>query len=145
MMRPLMPPLPAWVDGPARLLMSLLFLLSGFGKVTHVAATEAYMAAYGVPSLLLWPAAALELGGGLLLLIGLWTRPLSLVLACWCLLTAAIFHTAFADQNQMVNFLKNLTMAGAFLAMARTGAAGFSLEGLLSGRTSLGKAQQEQA
>ena len=126
--------LPRWVDLPARTLMSVLFLLSGVGKITAVAATQAYMAAYGVPGLLLWPAAALEIGSGLLLLLGLGLRPLGLLLAGWCLLTALIFHTAFADQNQMINFLKNLTMAGGFLLLAERGAPTFSLDGLLSSR-----------
>ncbi len=126
--------LPGWIDLPARLLMSALFLLSGFGKVTAVAATQAYMATYGVPGILLWPAAALEVGGGILLLLGLGLRPLGLVLAGWCLLTALIFHTAFADQNQMINFLKNLAMAGGFLLLAERGAPTFGLDGLLSSR-----------
>ena len=123
-----------WIDLPARLLMSVLFLLSGVGKVTAVAATQAYMAAYGVPGLLLWPAAALEIGGGLLLLLGLGLRPLGLVLAGWCLLTALIFHTAWADQNQMINFLKNLTMAGGFLLLAIRGAPTFGLDAWLASR-----------
>jgi putative oxidoreductase len=123
-----------WGDGPARALMSLLFLLSGVGKLSAVAATQGYMNAYGVPGALIWPAAAWEIGGGVLLLIGLWTRPLALLLAGWCLLTAFIFHTAFADQNQMINFLKNMVMAGGFLLLARTGAPGLSVDGLLSSR-----------
>ena len=121
--------LPRWVDAPARVLMSALFLLSGIGKLTAVSATQGYMAAYGVPAVLLWPAAAFEIGSGALLLLGLWTRPLGVLLAGWCLLTAAIFHTAFADQNQLINFLKNLAMAGGFLLLARAGATGFSLDG----------------
>lgn len=123
-----------WVDLPARVLMSILFLLSGLGKITAVAATQAYMTAYGVPGPLLWPAAALEIGSGVLLLLGLGLRPLGLVLAGWCLLTALIFHTAFADQNQTINFLKNLTMAGGFLLLAERGAPTFGLDGLLSSR-----------
>lgn len=126
--------LPGWVDLPARLLMSALFLLSGFGKLTAVAATQAYMAAYGVPGTLLWPAAALEVGAGLLLLLGFGLRPLGAVLAGWCLLTALIFHTAFADQNQTINFLKNLAMAGGFLLLARRGAPTLGLDGLLASR-----------
>ncbi|MCJ2016667.1 DoxX family protein [Methylobacterium sp. E-065] len=108
--------------------MVALFLVSGIGKLTAVAATQGYMTAYGVPAMLVWPAAAFEIGAGVLLLLGLWTRPLGLCLAGWCLLTAAIFHTAFADQNQLINFLKNLTMAGGFLLLARAGATGFSLD-----------------
>ena len=93
-----------WVDVPARLLMALLFLISGVGKLGAVSATQAYMTAYGVPAALVWPAAAWEIGAGLLLVAGLWTRPLAVGLAGWCLLTAAIFHTAFADQNNLRNF-----------------------------------------
>ena len=123
--------LPRWTDAAARILMSLIFLISGVGKVTASAATQGYMAAYGVPGILVWPAAAWEIGAGILLLIGLWTRPLAFLLAGWCLLTAAIFHTAFADPNQMINFLKNLTMAGGFLLIARTGAPGLSVDEVL--------------
>ena len=84
--------------------------------------TQAYMRAFGVPGVLVWPAAAWEIGGGVLLLIGLWTRPLALLLAGWCMLTAFIFHTAFAYQIMMMMFLKNMTMAGSFLLLAKTGA-----------------------
>lgn len=123
-----------YVDLPARALMSLLFLLSGVGKLNGVSATQGYMKALGVPGILVWPSAAWEIGGGILLLIGLWTRPLALLLAGWCLLTAFIFHTLFSDQMQLVNFLKNMTMAGGFLLLARTGAPGLSVDGLLSSR-----------
>ncbi len=126
--------MPGRIDLPARILMSALFLLSGVGKITAVAATQTYMAAYGVPGILLWPAAALEIGSGLLLLLGFGLRPLGAVLAGWCLLTALIFHTAFTDQNQMINFLKNLAMAGGFLLLAERGAPAFGLDGLLSKR-----------
>jgi putative oxidoreductase len=97
-------------------------------------ATQGYMEAYGVPGVLIWPAAALEIGGGAMLLIGLKTRPLSIVLAGWCLLTAFIFHTKFADPIQMIMFLKNMTMAGGFLALANSAAPGFSVDGLLASR-----------
>ena len=124
----------SWVDVLARLLMAQLFLVSGIGKLGAVAATQAYMTAHGVPAVLAWPAAAWEIVAGLLFVAGLWTRPLAVGLAGWCLLTAAIFHTAFADQNQLMNFLKNLTMAGAFLLIAHRGATGFSLDHLLAER-----------
>lgn len=108
-----------FIDAPARILMSLLFLVSGFSKLAGNAGTQAYMHAYGVPGVLSWPAATWELSAGLLLAVGLWIRPVSILLAGWCLLTAIIFHTAFSDTNQLVNFFKNMTMAGAFLLIAR--------------------------
>ena len=115
-----------WIDAPARALMSLLFLFSGIGKISAVVATQGYMEAYGVSGVLLWPAAALEIGGGVMLLIGLMTRPLSIVLAGWCLLTAFIFHTKFADQN--------MATMGGFLLLAKSSAPGFSVAGLLASR-----------
>lgn len=120
------------LDLPARLLMALLFLASGIGKLTAVAATQTYMAAFGVPGLLLWPAAMLEIGSGLLLVVGLWLRPLGLLLSGWCLVTAAIFHTALGDPIQQVMLLKNTTMAGGFLLLARGGAPGVSLDRLFA-------------
>lgn len=122
-----------WVDLGGRILMCGLFLMSGLGKLMNVGGTEQFMEQYGVPGLLLWPAAALEIGGGVLLLAGFHVRPLAVVLAGWCLLTAAIFHTDFSDQVQMVMFLKNLTMAGGFLVLAKNGAPGFGVDGARGG------------
>jgi putative oxidoreductase len=121
-----------WVDAPARVLMSLLFLFSGVSKLTGVTSTQAFMEHYSVPGVLIWPAAAWEIGGGILLLAGFWIRPLSILLAGWCLLTASMFHTAFGDPNQMVHFLKNMTMAGGFLILARAGAPGLRFDGKCS-------------
>ena len=122
------------VDLPARLLMSVLFLLSGIGKLSAVGPTQHYMEAFGVPGVLLWPAAAFEISSGILLVIGLWNRPLSILLSGWCLLTAAIFHTAFSDQVQQVMFLKNLVMAGGFLLLAKHGAHDYALDAVRSRR-----------
>ena len=124
----------AWADLPGRLLMCVLFLISGFGKLDAVGATQGYMKAFGVPAVLIWPAATLEIVGGVLILLGLFTRPVAVVLAGWCLLTAIIFHAAFSDQNQMINFLKNLAMAGGFILLARHGARTLAVDGLLSRR-----------
>ncbi len=123
-----------WIDLPARGLMCLLFLLSGFGKLGAVSAVQGYMAAHGIPVVLIWPAAALEVGGGALLLVGLGTRPLALILSGWCVLTALIFHTAFGDQDQFIHFFKNMAMAGGFLVLARDGAPGVSVDSLIASR-----------
>ncbi|KIW68779.1 hypothetical protein PV04_04700 [Phialophora macrospora] len=105
---------------PARFLMALLFILSGVSKLTSVAQTQQYMEAYGVPGVLIWPAAALEITGGTMVLTGTFTTPISVVLSAWCLLTAAIFHRDLKDQTQMIMFLKNMAMAGGFLVLAES-------------------------
>jgi putative oxidoreductase len=87
----------AWLEAPVRLMMALLFLVSATTKVMGTAAIQAYMQAYGVPEVLVWPAAAWEYAAGALLLAGFLVRPVSVLLAGWCLLTAAIFHTKFSD------------------------------------------------
>jgi putative oxidoreductase len=120
------------VEVPARVLMSLLFFASGVGKISAVAATQAYMQAFGVPGVLLWPAAAWEITAGVFLLIGLGIRPLALLLAGWCLLTAVIFHVEWGDQIQQIMFLKNMTIAGGFLMLAKTGSWGLSVDAMLA-------------
>ena len=104
----------------ARVLMSTLFLVSGTGKLGSPEQTAEYMEAYGVPGYLLYPAAALEIGGGMMLLAGIHTKWLSRVLAGWCLLTAMIFHTDLQDQTQKIMMMKNMAMAGGFLVLADT-------------------------
>ena len=106
---------------PARILMSVLFLVSGFGKLQNVEDTQKYMEAYGVPGFLLFPAAAFEIGGGAALLMGRNTRAWAMLLAPWCLLTAAIFHADWKDQEQRINLMKNMAMAGGFLILADRG------------------------
>jgi len=102
----------------SRLLMSALFIVSGIGKLAAVESTQKYMEAYGVPGYLIYPAAAFEIGGGMLLLVGIFPKQLSVMLAGWWLLTAFIFHREFDDQNQRFNFFKNMAMAGGFLVLA---------------------------
>lgn len=117
-----------FIDPLARLLIAAIFLLSGLGKFTAPEQMTGYMAAFGVPGALLWPTAAFEVGGGLLLLAGLFTRPVALLLAGFTLLTALIFHRNFADQTQMIMFFKNLAMTGGLLLVVRDGAPDFSVD-----------------
>jgi putative oxidoreductase len=117
-----------WVEFPARLLLASIFIISGFVKLTLSGAMQHYMEAYGVPGVLVWPAAIFELSTGLLLILGWWVRPVSILLAGWCLLTASIFHTAWSDQTQLMMFLKNLVMAGGFLILFKHGASSLALD-----------------
>lgn len=124
----------AWLETPFRVLMALLFLVSATTKVTETAGIQAYMHAYGVPEILVWPAAAWEYAAGVLLLLGFHIRPVSVLLAGWCFLTAAIFHTQFSDLDQLMNFFKNMTMAGGFLIIAKSGLSGGSIDTWLASR-----------
>jgi putative oxidoreductase len=85
-----------------------------------------------VPGILVWAAAAWEYAAGVLLLVGFQVRPVSLLLAGWCVLTALIFHAKFPDLEQLMNFFKNMTMAAGFLIFARSGSAGGSIDALLA-------------
>ncbi len=119
-------------DLTARTLMAAIFILSALGKLGAPGATQGYMAAFGVPGALLWPTVALELGAGLLLLAGLFTRQVALLLAGFSLVTAFVFHNQFADQVQMIMFLKNVAMTGGFLLLAKDGAPGLSADAYLA-------------
>ena len=113
-----------------RVMMSAIFLLSGVGKLAAPAATLAMIKAAGLPlpEVSYAAAAFVEVAGGLLLVAGYRTRIVALVLAAFSLATAVTFHTAFADQNQMIHFLKNVAMAGGLLQVAAFGAGSLSLD-----------------
>ncbi|MBR0828943.1 DoxX family protein [Bradyrhizobium manausense] len=116
-----------------RLLIGLPFAMSGFGKLAAYGATTAYIAAAGlpVPPLAYAVAVLVELGGGLLLIAGYQTRPVALALAVFSLAAAVAFHGNFADQNQMIHFLKNVMMAGGLLQIFAFGAGAISLDARL--------------
>ena len=113
-----------------RLLIALLFLLSGVGKIAAPAATQGYIAAVGLPLPLLGYLIAIvvELGGGVLLLLGYRTRLVSLIMAAFTLAAALAFHHDFADQNQMIHFLKNIAIIGGLLQVAAFGAGSLSID-----------------
>jgi putative oxidoreductase len=113
-----------------RTLIALPFLISGIAKIAAPAATLAYIASAGLPLPLASYAiaVAVEVGGSLLLLFGVNTRLVALAMAIFTLATAAAFHTNFADQNQMIHFLKNLMITGGLLHVAAFGSGRFSVD-----------------
>jgi putative oxidoreductase len=115
-----------------RVLIALPFMMSGLSKLTAYGATTAMIAAAGLPfpPLALAVAAIVELGGGLLLVLGYQTRPVALALAVFSLAAAVSFHSNFADQNQMFHFLKNVMIAGGLLQIVAFGAGAISIEQL---------------
>lgn len=88
-----------------------------------------------MPVGLVYPAAACEICAGTLLIFGLWIRPVAFLLAGWCLLTAAIFHTAFSDPTQLTMCLKNMTMAGGFLMFSKSASWNTSLDALFAAKS----------
>jgi putative oxidoreductase len=104
--------------------------MSGLGKLAAYGATTGMIAAVGLPlpPLAFAVAVAVELGGGLLLVAGYHTRYVAGVLAVFALATAVSFHSNFADQNQMIHFLKNVMMAGGLLQIVAFGAGALSID-----------------
>ena len=115
-----------------RVLIGLPFAMSGLGKLAAYGPTTAPIIAVGlpVPPLAFLVAVVLELGGGILLIAGYQARTVALALAVFCVATGVAFHSNFADQNQMIHFLKNVMMAGGLLQIVAFGAGALSLDNL---------------
>jgi len=120
------------VAAVGRILIAVIFILSGIGKLGAPAATQGYIASVGLPlplPLLGYGLAVLvELGGGLLLLVGFRTRAVAAVLALFTLAAALFFHSHLADQNQFIHFVKNLMIVGGLLQLVAFGATALSLD-----------------
>jgi putative oxidoreductase len=111
-----------------RVLLAGLFLLSGLGKLGAYSATAAYMSSGGVPGALLPVVIATEVIGGVAIILGWKTRTVAVLLAGFSLLTAILFHRNFADQMQMIQFLKDVSITGGFLLLVANGAGPLSID-----------------
>jgi len=120
-----------YADVVGRVLIATLFLLSGWGKIAAYAGTQAYMQQAGVPGGLLPLVILLELGGGFAIVIGLYTRPVALLMAGFSIAAALLFHAGSADQLQQIMFFKNLGLAGGFLFLVANGAGRLSVDARL--------------
>jgi putative oxidoreductase len=114
-----------------RLLLAAIFLHEAWSKLTGYAGALAYMEVYGLPGQLLPLAIGTELGCGLLIVLGFYTRAAALILAGFCVATAVLFHINLGDRNQLLHFEKDLAIAGAFLVLFAHGSAVWSLDALL--------------
>ena len=118
-----------------RILLSLLFITAGYAKLTHFSGTVGYIASSKLPMAPLLTALTIcvELGGGLLILLGFLTRYAAIVLAGFSILAGIFFHNYWAlpaDQvaNMQIHFWKNVSIAGGFLSLAAFGAGAFSID-----------------
>lgn len=105
----------------ARVLLSAIFISAGYQKIGGYDGTMQYMASQGVPGLLLPAVIALELGGGLAILLGVFSRWAALGLAIFSVVAALLFHANFGDQMQAASFMKNLAIAGGLLLLFANG------------------------
>src|SRR6266446_2550843 len=119
------------VGAVGRLLIAALFLISGLGKIAAPALTQGFIASAGLPFPLLayLVAIVIEVGGGILLILGYQSRIFASVMAVFTVAAALGFHRDFADQNAMAHFLKNISIMGGLLQVVALGAGTFSIDG----------------
>jgi putative oxidoreductase len=120
----------------ARILLSFMFILAGFGKITDPAGTAGMIAGAGLPAAtaLTYLAGLFELLTGLAVLVGFQVRIVGWLLAAFCVFTAVVFHLPYASGAELVNILnqimvmKNFTLAGAYILLATVGAGAYSID-----------------
>ena len=119
-----------------RILLILIFLNSGIGKIGNFEGTAQYMAKFGMPytSFFLFGAIVLELLGSVTIMLGYFTRFGALLLIIFLIPTTLIFHTNFVDSMQKIHFMKNVNMLGGCLILLSAGGGRFSFDHLLKGR-----------
>ena len=111
-----------------RLLLSILFLIEGLGKISMQENVIMYMEDYGVPGILFVPATALEILFPIILIVGFKTKWAASIMALFTFTVAIIFHTDFNDEMQMILFLKDIAIAGGFMIIIAFGPGKISLD-----------------
>jgi putative oxidoreductase len=111
-----------------RIFLAMMFFMSGLSKIGNYAGTQGYMEAMGVPGALLPLVIALEVLGGLAIILGWQTKIASVALAGFCVVSAVMFHNDFSNQAEMSSFMKNVTIAGGFLLLVAHGPGAYALD-----------------
>jgi putative oxidoreductase len=119
-----------------RILLVLIFVQSGIGKIGNFEGTAQYMAKSGMPltHFFLVGAIFLELVGSITVILGYHTRVGAFLLLIFLIPTTLIFHSNFADRVQMIQFMKNVSMFGGCLIVLSAGAGRYSLDYFLRGK-----------
>jgi putative oxidoreductase len=122
-----------------RALLSFMFIFAGFDKLADLPGAMAYTASGGLPGFLVFPAIAIEIGGGIAVLAGWHTRWAALALAAFSMLTGLIYHfvpalglEGFERIGQMTMFYKNLAIAGGFVLLAAQGPGRVAIDGRMA-------------
>ena len=125
----MMPSAPILLIG--RILIAVLFLVAGIGKLTAVAGTTTYFAKLGrpAPQLMVWLTILVEIGGAVLLILGWQTRRVAWLLAAFTVVASFLGHRFWDDPSQMNQFLKNLAIVGGLIFVAATGPGALSVDG----------------
>lgn len=111
-----------------RFFLATIFIMAGLNKIGEYAGTQGYMEAMGVSGSLLPAVIAIEVLGGLAIVIGYKARLAAYLLAGFTVLSAFIFHADFSDQTQFMMFFKNIAIAGGFMIIAANGAGAYSAD-----------------
>ena len=117
-----------YVAPAGRVLIAFMFVMSGLNKMNNYSNTVGWMEATGVPGNLLPLVIILEVLGGAAIMIGWQTRIAAILFSAFSVMSAAIFHADFSDQNQMIHFMKNVSIAGGFLFLIVHGAGTYSMD-----------------
>lgn len=112
----------------ARIMLSHLFLIAGWQKISSYEGTQGYMESAGVPGMLLPLVILLELGAGLAIIIGWQTKLAAAALALFTIASAVLFHHNFSDQIQTIMFMKNIAISGGLMLLVVYGAGACSLD-----------------
>jgi putative oxidoreductase len=119
----------------ARILLSFIFITAGFAKLGDISGTMAYTATAGLPGFFALGAIALEILGGIAILVGWQTRWAALALAIFAVVAGFLYHylpaqglEGFARMGEMNQFLKNVTIAGGLLLLTAFGPGALSLD-----------------
>ncbi len=124
-----------WAYALGRVLLALLFLWSGYGKIANVAGTAGYMKSFGMPlpEVLVWVALLVELAGGAMLVLGYKVRWAALALIVFTVIASFVFHAFWAvppeqAMGQQINFMKNIAIIGGLLALLAHGSGRIAIE-----------------
>lgn len=114
-----------------RILLAVLFIWAGYGKITGYDGTAQFMSNMGVPGLFLPLVILLEVGGGIAIVLGFLTKPVAMIIAIFTVVAAIIFHNDWTNGMQLQFFMKDISIAGGFLMLSAYGAGKYSLDNFI--------------